>query len=447
MSETFPAMGSSTPERGVARRYLRARQVYPATGASPIQDGAVLLDGDRIAGVIPARELTDQDVCIAHYPEGTLLPGLIDAHCHLTLAGDGRTYEELAAESDAMMAITSIYNLQQHLASGVTTLRDNGGRNLVTFIVREACERGYVDSPQLLLAGRPITHTRGHFHWCNGVADGHDEIRRAVRQLVAEGADHIKLMATGGGTIGTLPYLTSYTVDELAAAVSTAHLLGTPTTAHARGKDGIVNAVEAGVDCIEHYEFLVHDESSAYAIATDGSRIDYDPRVTADVLERGIFVSFTMQAGYGRLLDLRESMTHRALSAAETRSRDSLELYFEAKLALFRQLLADGLGPQMVVSTDAGCGIAGFGLLHQGLELAVEGGMTPAEAIDSVTRIAALVVGMPDAIGTIETGKRADLVVVAGDPLSDIQAMRSVQAVYREGRAIRSIADGAPVRI
>lgn len=101
----------------------------------------------------------------------------------------------------------------------------------------------------------------------------------------------------------------------------------------------------------------------------------------------------------------------------------------------------------MVVSTDAGCGIAGFGLLHQGLELAVEGGMTPAEAIDSVTRIAALVVGMPDAIGTIETGKRADLVVVAGDPLSDIQAMRSVQAVYREGRAIRSIADGAPVRI
>ena len=97
----------------------------------------------------------------------------------------------------------------------MTTIRDNGGRNRVTFVVREAQRRGYFVGPRLLLAGRPLTHRHGHFHFCNGEADGEVEIRAAVRQLVAEGADHIKIMASGGGTAGTIPYLASYTAAEM----------------------------------------------------------------------------------------------------------------------------------------------------------------------------------------------------------------------------------------
>ena len=130
------------------------------------------------------------------------MPGLVDAHAHLTLAADRRTYEQMVLDPDEMMALVSVSNLQRHLACGVTTLRDNGGRNRVTFIVREAIKRGYFIGPRLLLSGRPVTHRYGHFYWCNGVADGVEAIRATVRQLVAEGADHIKIMASGGATAG-----------------------------------------------------------------------------------------------------------------------------------------------------------------------------------------------------------------------------------------------------
>src|SRR6266700_2229017 len=144
---------------------------------------------------------------------------MVDAHAHLTLAADRRTYEQMVLDPDEMMALVSVSNLQRHLATGVTTLRDNGGRNRVTFIVRQAINRGYFIGPRLLLSGRPVTHSYGHFYWCNGVADGADAIRAVVRQLVAEGADHIKIMASGGATAGNLPYYPSYTAAELHAAV------------------------------------------------------------------------------------------------------------------------------------------------------------------------------------------------------------------------------------
>jgi imidazolonepropionase-like amidohydrolase len=162
---------------------------------------------------------------LVHFPTGAILPGLIDSHAHLTLAGDGRTYEQMTLDRDEMMALVAVRNMHRHLAAGVTTIRDNGGRNLVVFAVREAIER---------LSGRPITHSLGHFHWCNGVADSAEEIVAAVRRLVAEGADHIKIMASGGGTVGTIPSLASYRPDELRVAVETAHDLGRLTTAHAR---------------------------------------------------------------------------------------------------------------------------------------------------------------------------------------------------------------------
>jgi imidazolonepropionase-like amidohydrolase len=200
-----------------SRRHIRAARVATSTGRGVIEDGLVAIEGSRIVAVGPIAEFEPVPAGqpVEHFPNGTLLPGLIDAHAHLTLPANRQSYEQMARDSDEMMALVSVRNMQRHLASGVTTIRDNGGRNRVTFVVREAQRRGYFVGPRLLLAGRPLTHRLGHFHWCNGEADGDVAIRSAVRQLVAEGADHIKIMASGGGTTGTIPYLPSYSADEM----------------------------------------------------------------------------------------------------------------------------------------------------------------------------------------------------------------------------------------
>lgn len=428
------------------RRYVRAGRVVTATDRGVIEDGVVGFEGSRIVTVAPATELEAElaSVAMEHYAQATLLPGLVDAHAHLTLAGDRRTYEQMILDPDEMMALVSIRNLQRHLASGVTTLRDNGGRNRVTFVVREAIQRGYFVGPRLLLSGRPVTHRYGHFYWCNGVADGADQIRATVRQLVAEGADHIKIMASGGATAGNIPYYPSYTADELRVAVDAAHALGRLTTAHCRARQSMVNAVEAGLDCIEHAEFLVPGEIAEYGegIAASGV-MHYDPRITQQLLDAGTFVSFTFQAGgYDTLVELRAKSEHERLTPAEDKRRSTLERYFEMKLDLHRQLLRDGMLPRLVISTDAGPFDAEFGRLHYGLELAVESGMTPTQAIEAATRVAAEACGVAAITGSLEPGKEADLCLVRGDPLTNIRSMADVVAVYKGGRRLGPLGDG-----
>jgi len=399
-----------------------------------------VIDGTRLSRVGRAAEMSIEleSAIVEHFPQSTILPGIVDAHAHLTLAADRRTYEQMALDPDEMMALVSVSNLRRHLATGVTTLRDNGGRNRVTFIVREAIQRGYFIGPRLLLSGRPITHSYGHFYWCNGVADGADAIRALVRQLVAEGADHIKIMASGGGTAGTIPYYASYTAAELRVAVEAAHALGRLTTAHCRAKQSMLNAVEAGLDCIEHGEFLVPGEVMEYGGAITRSGVmQYDSRVTEQLLEAGTFVSYTMQAGgYDTLVELRAKRVDDRLSPAEDARRDRLEAYYDTKLEIFRRLLADGMLPRLVISSDAGPGDCEFGRMVYGLCLAVEGGMTTLQAIEAATRVAAQACGVTPLVGTLEAGKEADLFVVGGNPLDDIERIADVQAVFLAGRRV-----------
>jgi imidazolonepropionase-like amidohydrolase len=425
------------------RRYLRAARVVPAIEGRVIEDGVVAIDGSRIAAVGPAAGLADELARgpVEHFPDGTLLPGLVDAHAHLTLAADRRTYEQMTLDPDEMMALVSLRNLRRHLGCGVTTLRDNGGRNRVTFVVREAIDRGYFVGPRLLLSGRPLTHRLGHFHWCNGVADGLEAIRAVVRQLVAEGADHIKIMASGGATAGNYPYYASYTADELRVAVETAHGLGRLTTAHCRAAQSMVNALEAGLDCIEHAEFLIPGEVVEYGGAAARSGVmRYDERITERLVRQGTFVSYTFQAGgYDSLVELRARRDAGRLSGAESARRDRLEAYFEAKLGIFHRLLGDGMRPRLAVSSDAGPFDCEFGRIWYGLELAVLGGMTPVQAIESMTAVAAEACGIGHLTGSLAAGKEADLLVVGGNPLADIRRMGDVVAVYKGGARVAPI--------
>jgi imidazolonepropionase-like amidohydrolase len=416
-----------------------------STGAIP--DGAVILSGERVlwagaAAAMPAPGAAGADAAgaVTHrFPGCTLLPGFVDAHTHFTLFADGRSYQEMAAESDGMMLLASVRNAWTHLSAGVTTARDNGSRGRNGFVLREAVNRGVVAGPRLLVAGPPITPTGGHFHWCDGTADGEEEMRRQVRLLVGLGADHIKIMASGGGTVGTDPGRPCYTAGELQSAILTARELGRLTTAHCRAGEAMRRATEAGVDCIEHGEFMDPD-----------GVMRFDAGIARQMGSRGTYLSPTLQAsGWDTILRCRSLQLTRELTAQEASELAVAEQETQVRLEQIGAFLELGMGDRIVAGTDAGCYDFSFGHIDYAMHLMVAAGMSAMAAIMAATSVAARACGVDDEVGSLEPGKVADVVVVRGDPLADIDATGDVEAVFHRGArvsgrpgALDAISDG-----
>jgi imidazolonepropionase-like amidohydrolase len=400
---------------------ITAGRLVDGLSAAAIQDGAVLVEGDRIVGVGPAGHVEappGESVDELSFPDGTLMPGLIDVHAHLTFGTAGRTYEEVMSEdSDDLMLVRAVRNCQIHLKAGVTTIRDCGARNRTTLSLRDAAAHGLFPSPRLLVSGPPITQTRGHFWWCNGEADGVDGVREQARKLLEAGVDFLKIMASGGGTKGTDQSRASYAPAEIAAAVHEAHHVGKLTTAHCLSADSVANAVEGGIDQVEHINF----------IQPDGSR-RFDLSVAEQIVEKGIYVSPTIQTGYRQIERLREQT---GMTADDQARLADLEYKLETKLRFVNRFRE--LGARIVMGTDA---IATFGDYTVGLELLVRAGLSPMEVIQSATSIAADAIGLGSAVGTLEPGKGADVIVVNGDPTADIRATSSVALVMRAGQVV-----------
>lgn len=406
---------------------IQADQLFDGLDGSVKSAQAVLVTGGRIVEVGPAarlRQQLPQDTQSIDLGSACLAPGLIDGHTHLSLAGDGRPYAEMFSESDEMMVLIGAMNLRRHLAAGITTIREHGARNRVGFAIQEGIQRGYIPGSRLLVSGRPITCTGGHFHMCNEIADGEEEMRRSVRRLVHEGADYIKIMASGGGTAGTIPGRASYSTAELHAAVHEAHHFHRLTAAHCRAKESMVRAVEAGIDLMEHAEFLDPD-----------NQMRFDPKLAEMMAEAGIWISPTLQAwtNYPRIVALRERQTAGIITADEEKALLALEKRVETRLDVMRRMLEYDVRERIVPGTDSGVGSLAFGHLDYDLQLLVRVGFTPAEALLSATRISAAAVGMADEIGVIQAGKTADLVAFDGDPTQDIGAVSRVVAVFQAG--------------
>lgn len=392
--------------------------------------GRLVLAGDRIlaAGhplddsVVRAEAALPPDVTRVTYRGATAIPGLVDTHVHLVLGTGLRTYEQVMAEDrDELMLLRAAENARTHLRSGVTTVRDLGARGRLTFHLREAATQGIVTRmPSMVLCGRPITAPRGHFWFCGEEAEGPSAVRESVRRLASEGADVIKVMATGGGTAGTDRSLAYFSEQELAAAVDEAHARALRVVVHAQGTPGIRNAVAAGVDAIEHCDFLGPD-----------GRPSLDEHLASEIAARGIFVDPTLHVLRISVDLLTELSSTRPLTADERQRLDSFKVRYEAGMASVRRFRE--LGIHLVGGTDA---IRRFGDYHLTYETFRDCGLSTEDALATMTSVAADAMGIDDVAGRLAPGLYADVVILDSDPAVDDLALRRVRQVYRRGVAV-----------
>lgn len=419
-----------------ARWLLRAGTLIDGQGGEPLSDAVIEIEQGRITRVGRAEEFGSA-LCespVVALPDSFVMPGMVDCHSHVTRPADSRSPDEQLAVPDEMLALTAVYQLTRHLRSGVTTVRDCNARGQVMFSVREAIQRGHFPGPRLQLAGRAVTHSRGHGHWAGGVADTVDEIRKQIRILVAEGADFIKMMASGGGS-GGIPYLAAYTTAELRAGVEAAHALERRTLAHSRATQSIENCVDAGIDVIAHLEFLSPGELVDMGGAGAPTGLPkIDERVAEKVARSSEYLDLNPQSsGWDTLLLLQRKRDGTGLTSGEQRQLASLELYFEHFIPVMNYLYRLGLVDRMGFGSDAGPYDTEFGHLEYNVHIARLSGLSPMESLQVVTRNAARLAGLEAHVGTVEAGKDADILVLCANPLDDVENLTRVAAVYKSG--------------
>ncbi|MFC8350362.1 amidohydrolase family protein [Streptomyces sp. NPDC057280] len=385
---------------------ITASRVLTGSGTY-LKDGAVLVEGDSIAAVGPRAQLADRagaDGKHLAFPDATVLPGLIDAHVHLAFDGGGDPVATLAESSDEKLLDDMRRRAKQLLSSGVTTVRDLGDRNGLALRLDEEISRGGTPGPRIVSAGTPATPPGGHCHFLGGEVSGVDQVRDLVRRNLAAGAGVIKAMVTGGGLTkdGPKSWQSQFTPEELRALVDEAHKAGVPVAAHAHGTDGIAAAVEAGVDTIEHCTWMTADGFDL--------RQDVLKRIVAD----GIAVCPAVSPHWQML------------------PRFFGEERAAAMFDLVRQM--DEAGAKLVAGTDAGVQRAGFDGLVPALSFYAHLGLPNSKILDMATTDAADALGLGETTGQIAPGFRADLLVIEGDPLEDLDSLRAIRAVIAAGR-------------
>jgi imidazolonepropionase-like amidohydrolase len=388
----------------------------------------VVVDDGRIQTVGRTSDLGEpnDEAQLVDYSGCTILPGLIDCHVHLVFSAGPRPLDDLLAEDDDGLLLCAVHNAQTALRAGVTTVKDLGARGGVSLRLREAIARGILPGPRILAAGPPITSTRGHCYWLGGEADTSDQLRLKVGQIVKQGADLIKVMATGGRmTAGSNVCAAQYTLEQLRALVREARALGKTVAAHAHGVAGIRNAVAAGVNVVEHCSWVS-------PVATN--RVEYDERVAEEMARMGTFVDPTLSP-----LALKLDRDPASLTPGQ---RESREIRPEV-LAAHRRTIE--LGVEIAAGTDAGVAETPFdSLRHEIRFLSDQLGLSAAKAIQAATYNAARAVAAQDDVGSIQSGRRADLLIVDGNPLDDLEALGRVRAVYKDG--ILEVENGRLVR-
>ena len=394
--------------------------IFDGTGEPPIQNGFIVVERGEVVAVGAKGQLQPpQGSDVIHIDLGHVfvLPGLIDMHSHLVLPGDGGVIETWMGHNDGILLMQAAKNARTALTTGVTTQADLGARNQVSFSLRKAIEMGLTIGPRLILSGRPLTRTYGHCWYFKGEVDGPDEIRRAVRQLVGEGADIIKMMVTGGGTLGTNSYRPAYDLEELQAATNTAHLLGRKALAHCGSTEGIRMALETGFDVIVHAHFNEPD-----------GRSNFQPELARRIANSPVYVNPTLNVYMTRVRATQAKVE--ALSVEEQNRLDTRLRQFDEAVKMIE------LGVKMVAGSDSGWVMNPFGDFVGELEALVAAGLSDTDALLAATRDNARALGCDNIVGTLEPGKKADFLVVSSDPTKKISALRKIQSIWLGGQQV-----------
>ncbi|PKB66028.1 MAG: hypothetical protein BZY82_06680 [SAR202 cluster bacterium Io17-Chloro-G3] len=406
-------------------RLLSAARLVDGLGGPVRERAAVLLEDNNITQIGTEETVSVPEgvpVEKIDFGERTILPGLVDCHVHLIGIGDGRSGEELATLPDEVLTLQAARNARSHLFSGVTTVRDCGSKNQTAFLLRRAVDMGITPAPRLILAGRPLTLSGGHLSYFGARPTGPVECQAAVRQLLKEGADFVKIVATGGMTKTSSTQPPSFGVAELKTICDEIHNFGKHAVARCTSSKSMDNVLEAGIDTITHG---IHKEP-------DGST-RYRPEISERIAEQGVFVNPAMYALRIRVEELEIKQDQEGLIATEQSKLDELRAEHEVRLDHFRRMREAGV--TMVCGSDSAWGHYRMGNFQGELEEAVAGGMSPMGSILAATRDSADSCWLND-VGSLEQGKQADLLVVDGDPTRNIKDLRKVIEVIQSGKTV-----------
>jgi len=382
-----------------------------ADQALVIEDGKIISSGAAAEAKIPA------DALRIELPNATVLPGLIDAHTHLTM--EPRFGYDRLAISVPREALIGAKNARSTLLAGFTTVRNVGARGYSDIALRDAINAGDVPGPRLLVSGPALSITGGHcdnnmlpseYHAVSdGVADGIAAVQHKVRENIKYGADLIKVCATGGVlSLGDNPQASQYTLEEMKAIVADAHRLGRKVAAHAHGAEGIRWAAEAGVDSIEHGSYI-------------------DDAAIAAMKEHGTYLVPTLYLG-DWMID----------NAGLTRLPPPLLAKAQEVIPAARKNIAHAFASGVKVAFGTDAAVYPHGLNAHEFAVMVRLGLTPLQAIQAATLNAADLLGWSGKVGTLEPGAWADIVAVDGDPVKDVTTLERVKFVMKGGEVVKN---------
>lgn len=379
-----------------------------------LEHATVLVEGERIVKVVEGDVVIPQNAHAIPLDGRTLSPGFIDCHVHLCLDGSADPITVLMREPLPITTLKAAQFARQTLMAGITSVRDLGGRDGIDLSIRDAIRSGLIVGPRMLASGKLICMTGGHGWQMGREADGPDEVMKVSREQIRTGADVVKFMATGGVmTPAVEPGSEQFTEEELRAGIQEAHKVGKKTATHAMGTQGILNALRAGIDSIEHGVYL-DEETISLMVKRDVPLI---PTISAlyHIETKGV------EAGIPAF--------------AVDKTLRVKPFHLEGVL------MAHEAGVRVAMGTDSGTPFNTHGENLGELQRLVEVGYSPIDVLQSGTQIASQVLGLEKELGTIEEGKLADLIVVEGNPLEDVGLLlkpEAIRLVMQGGQVVKA---------
>lgn len=391
-----------------SRLVLRDCTLWDGTSEDVRRGVDVELQDGVVRSVLPAGRRRADDAVELDLAGRFVMPGLVDMHVHLVWSGGADPAATVAADGEHVTAMRTAANALAELHAGITTVRDLGSNWDLAVTLAAAVDSGALEGPTIVASGQTIIMTGGHDPFWGLASDGVDAVVRSVRRQVSIGAGVIKVAATGG--VYGRPHgedigQSELTYEELAAAASEAHRFGLRVAAHALGTEGIRNAVHAGIDTIEHGTFLTEE-------------------IVKEMQQRGTALCPTLHI-YRAIAELEgvPAYAQRKARTAVDAHRESFRMAWEA-------------GIPIVAGTDAGSVLTPHPALVDELVVLREYGMSTADALRSATSTAGAVLGRQGQVGVVAPGAVADLLVLDGNPLDDLEALRTHHAVLRSGRPV-----------